>query len=472
MNRMAWALLAIGLAACSSGDRNIVGPRHVAASSGAPDIARIVDLGDLSSLPAKGNLSTAASDGDFVVGELVLIEGDDFGKLPTITIGGKPAKSLARTKSGGIVTRIPTEVASGPIAVEVSHPEGRNAKTIAVKRFLAVATPKGVQFAITQADGTLALEASLSVAGATDLCFGDDGQALYLALPKEKSLQTVAVAAKGGPALLPRKYRMGAGEFVQLACRSGVPVVAALKRKSVLLYDARVSTALSELASIDLPQESVAAVLSPDGESLAVLTKDGNALLLVSIKTRRVVATVPILENETVPLLQDLVYSPAGDEIWVISGNSSESLVAGTRPTILHRVAVHGISLSRVGSATIGAATRPQHLTASQREAVMAAATIRSTAKKATLLLSSAEEETSALFRIDLDGKAVALVEDAEGLSRGLVSHDQTWAYAAAWSAEGLRLISASLEGGTKDELRIGEAKPPSATAIPVSLAP
>ena len=478
MSTLRVALFALALCACGAGsDRNIVGPRHVAASSGAPDIAKVVDLGDLASLPSKGNLSAAASDGVFVVGELVLIEGDDFGKLPTIMIGGKPAKSLARTKAGGIVTRIPTEVAAGPIAIEVSHPEGRDTKTIEVSRYLAVATPDAVQLASVQADGTLALATSLAQAGIADLCFGHDGQALYLAVPGEQSLRAVAVAAKGGAALLPSKYRMGDGEFLELACRSGVPVIAALKRKTVLLYDARVPTALSELASIALPHEAVAAALSPDGESLAVLTRDTNSVLLISLKNQLVVSTLPLLGDETVPLLQDLVFAPAGDELWIVSGNSADSVVAGTRPTVLHRVAVHGISLSRTGSATIGESVGPRHLAVSQREAIMAAAAIRSTAQKATLLLTSVDDGVSRLLRCDLNGKTVAIAEGGASLSRGIVSHDQKWAYAAAWSAKGMRLMYASLTGESKRELSVPGAVPAGAGAtapktIPLSIAP
>ena len=341
-----------------------------------------------------------------------------------------------------------------------------------MKRYLAAATPSSVQLALTQPDGKLTLAARLNVQGASDLCFGHDGQALYVALAKEKSLKVIAVAAKGGPAVLPSSYRMGTGAFVELACRSGVPVVAALQRKAVLLYDARVPTALAELASIPLPDDAVAAALSPDGESLAVLTKNSNALLLLSLKTHNVVATLPLLDGETVPLLRDLVYAPAGNELWVVSGNSANSVVAGTRPTRVHRVAVHGISLSRIGSAVIGPATGPGYLAVSQREAVMAAAAIRSTASKATLLLSSVDDGASRLLRFDLDGKAVPLIEDAEGLSHSLVSHDQKWAYSAAWSEKGLRLISASLDGVTKDETEIGGGKPAGVSSIPLSLAP
>lgn len=472
-----WALVGAFQLGCGAGDgRSIVGPRHVAASSGAPDIFKVTDLGDLASLPATGNLSTRESDGDFVIGELILIEGDDFGKLPTIAIGGKPAKSIARTASGGIVTRIPTEVPAGGISVEVSHPGGRGAKNISVKRFLAASTGDTVQVAIANEDGKLADAGTLAVSNVEDLCFGHDGQALYLAIPKEKSLRAVSVAAKGGPSVI-GAFRMGAGQFVELACRADVPVLAAVHQRRIFIYDTGVPTAISEAAVVKLQDDVVAAALSPDGESLAVLTRESNSLLLISLSTATVVATLRVFENETASLLRDVVYSPTGDELWLMSGNSADSLASGTRPTQLHRISVHGISLSRIGSATIGPATRPISLSVSKREAVMAAAAIRSTAQKATLLLSTLDESSSSLLKTGLDGKAVPLIEGPYALSESVVSHDQAWAYATSWSESGSRIHALPLAAGAASELvfkATASATRRSAThsAIPLSIAP
>ncbi|MCP4444769.1 MAG: hypothetical protein GY811_05415 [Myxococcales bacterium] len=481
---LALALTLATVACSSAGDRSIVGPRSVPASGGAPDVERVVDLGDLSQLPAKGNLSTAASDGRFVVGELILVEGDDFGRLPTISIGGRPAKALARTKAGGIVSRIPTEVPSGRIAVEVSHPDGRGAKTIEVQRFLATASSKSVHLALAHEDGRLSLAQSIDVAGTEDLCFGHDGRVLYLAQPGEKRIKAVSLAARGGPALA-QSYSINGESFVELACRADVPTVAVLSRNEVTFFDSRVPSALSVSGTVALPVDSVAATLSPDGQSLAVLGSQENSLSLVSLSTQKVVATLSLMDNETVPLLRDLVFSPGGNEIWVLSGNDAGAVVAGARPTRVQRVAVHGISLSRVGDAVIGLAAVPQFLAVSQREAVMAASTIRSTASPATLLLtalsrvlpsetgSGGEQHRSSLLRFDLEGKASALVEGAYLISRALVSHNQRWAYAVAQSPKGLVLLHTSISGGTPKFLELDVPAANDRTkAIPLGIAP
>src|SRR5262245_63736026 len=85
----------------------IISSRDVGRAGGAPSVSRVRDLGNLENLPDVGSISGIETDGVFVVGEHVLIEGSDFGKLPTVLIGGRPAGVLARTNGDGIITRIP-----------------------------------------------------------------------------------------------------------------------------------------------------------------------------------------------------------------------------------------------------------------------------------------------------------------------------------------------------------------------------
>ncbi len=467
------------LGACSSvGDRAIARPRHIAESSGAPEVQQVVDLGDLTAIPSKGDVPTTASDGKFVVGELILVEGDDFGKLPTLTIGGRPAKSLARTKNGGILARIPAEVAAGPIAVEVSHPEGRHSKTIEVQRFLALAGPEAVFLAVAHADGKVNTAGSVDVQHTSDLCFGFDGRALYLGVGKERSLKVVSMAAKNAPRFV-QSYSLGKGDFVELACRPGVTTVAALDRNQVTFFDARVATALSVSGVVALSDEAIAAALSPAGDYLAVLSGAGNTLSLVSVAQGKTVSSVEVLEGETVPLLRDLVFSPSGDEIWVLSGDSATSLVAGTRPTKISRVAVKGADLTLLGAASIErtspnttSASRPGFLAVSQREAIMAAAVIRSTAERATMLLTSTMETgKSTLVRVDLEGKTSMLAEQKGMLSRALVSHDQQWAYAAMQTQAGLGIVHVPADGGTAEFLPLSKSSA-NQVAIPFAIAP
>src|SRR5688500_11417296 len=96
------------LAACGgAGARDLVDMSEVPGSSSKPRIGGIDDLGDIGLLPPRGAIPQGDSDDVFMMGELVLIEGEDFGKLPSLRIGGVPVDIMARTGAGYIVARIP-----------------------------------------------------------------------------------------------------------------------------------------------------------------------------------------------------------------------------------------------------------------------------------------------------------------------------------------------------------------------------
>jgi hypothetical protein len=377
--RYLWTVLAAAAVISCGGSlsREIAEPRHIPASSGAPEVVRVVDLGDMASIPASGKVPTDRSDGVFVIGELVLVEGEDFGKLPTLHIGGRPAERMARTKSGGILARIPVEVDSGEAEVEVSHPAGRHSVKINVQRHLALADSSSIQLVSVDGKGAMLQTGALPISGAVDLDFGHDGQGLYVL--GEESLTVIATAGRGGPVVRARmsmKHRSPHG----LVTRIGVPVLALLHGAGVTLFDTRVPTAISESGRVVLPNGGRAAVFSPDGKHLAVLSAKGNALSLISLgDDAKVVARLELVEGDTVPLLQDLVFSPSGDEVWVLSGNNPESVVAGLRPTQVIVVKVEGSNLVYSRAATISMAQGPRNLVVSQRKAIMAAAAVRST---------------------------------------------------------------------------------------------
>ena len=48
-----------------------------------------------------------ASDGSAVIGETLWIRGRQFGRQPTVTLGGKVAAVVSRTGDGGILVRVP-----------------------------------------------------------------------------------------------------------------------------------------------------------------------------------------------------------------------------------------------------------------------------------------------------------------------------------------------------------------------------
>src|SRR5688572_22761753 len=138
------SLLAVALAGCGGGGfPSIISQGQVPSADGAPGVKKVTDLGDLTSIPIRGRIPSDGVDGKFVVGEYVLIEGESFGKQPTVLIGGRPVERLARTSGGGILAQIPTGVVPGKVTVEVSHPSGRGTRDIEVARLAIVSQREG-----------------------------------------------------------------------------------------------------------------------------------------------------------------------------------------------------------------------------------------------------------------------------------------------------------------------------------------
>lgn len=481
------ALLSLLLFACgASTARHIAEPRHIAENSGAPEVKRVVDLGDMSSIPARGALPTDRSDGVFVIGELVLVEGNDFGKLPTIAIGGKPAKSLARTQSGGILVRIPQEIDAGKTRVVVSHPDGKHGIDIEVRRYLALGDKTSIRMVSAMSDGSLHEQEPLPISSIVDLEFGHDGQALYAL--GTNALSVIALAAQGGPSMRARMPVKGKSPH-RLVSRIGVPVLALLQPDAVTLFDTRVPTAISVSGRVVVPGGVRAAAFSPEGGYLAVLSSQGNALSLIALgDDTSIVAKLDLMWGDTVPLVQDLVFSPAGDEIWVLSGNNTESVVAGIRPTRISIVKRESGTLRFLRAATIGLAPAPRFMAVSQRESVMAAAAVRSTSQRAAMVLSSVSAELMAdtansekiqgqLLRFDLDGNASVLAEGSSIFSEIRLSHEQSRVYAATRTlGEGRRslgLTSIALDGGKTSYLRLADDTESNLlTPLPLAIAP
>lgn len=485
MRPWAWLVLGMMIACGGSRGRDIVTDRHVPSSSGAPSITRIVDLGDQSSVPASGPISVKRSDGRFVVGELILIEGSDFGRLPTISIDGRPADSLARTRDGGIVLRVPTRVSAGSVRVTVSHPSGVAHHSITITRYAMIASSNATHM-LRVGKTAVEAEASIDTQGVVALCFSQDGQAGYIATPKTVSV--VSMAAADGPARL-QTLDVG-GAIHSLACRPGLPMLVALTTDNVVLIDTRVPTAVTKAGEVRIEGGITRAVLGPDGQHLALITSSGNELVVVDVsdvQSPSVVTKLGLFPTETVPLLQDLAFSPSGNEIWVLSGNSKQSTAAGLRPTLLTTVKRDGGKLTSDRSATIQLAQAPQFLAVSRRKTIMAAAAVRSTRQRAVMLVSSVStglvspdasaEGRGQLLRVDLDGNATVLRDTTSLYSTIVLTHDQKRVLSATriveegTSAVGLSTIS--LDGGDANELRIADDSQTDVLApIPLAIAP
>lgn len=228
--------------------------------------------------------------------------------------------------------------------------------------------------------------------------------------------------------------------------------------------DAR-TPALYEPLAVAAGGAVVAAAMAPRGAQLAVLVADGNQLIPVDISSPALPtlgAPVALLPDERVSLARELGYSPAGDELWVISGDNAESLRAGMHPTRLITVSVGagdaGFRVER--AAEIASGWAPTALAVARRESKQAAAATQTPSRRTPLvlgavargLLHGADDAQGQLVRIELDGRLALLMDEPGAVAAVALSHDASLVVAATVRAgdKGLELgvVIAALGGG------------------------
>jgi hypothetical protein len=393
MRFAAWVLVA---GCAGSGFPDIVEPNEMYSSLGAPSIDRVRDAGNVR-LPVVGSWA-GASDGVAVPGELVLIEGDNFGRLPTVSIGGRAASVLARTSGGGIVTRVPTGVPAGKVPVMVSQPKGRAQKELLVRRLSVVVHDGKVHVLEVQKDGVRPIVAPLTVPGAQTVRLSNDGAAAYV-LAGDKlvaiDLTTLRVS-----------QTMALGHAAeQLTTASDAPLLAVIGGGKLTLFTTRLASRPAPYPAIELPKELRGArspELSPDGKLLAGLQPDGNKLVTVEVQENppamRLYNVVELLPGERLPLVRDLSWASDGETLWVVSGDNARSLPA-VQPTRLTAVRIlprdtkqpdsrsELVSVWRTQNVT--GATAPLRIAVARGQPVASGTTIRLPPDKAAVFISS-----------------------------------------------------------------------------------
>jgi hypothetical protein len=406
---MRWLPLVLlaGCASTSTGAARIVLPRAVDAASGAPRVERVRDLGEPVALPREGELSLGRSDGTLTVGEYALVEGRDFGKLPTVLVGGRPARVLARTAGGGIVTQIPTGVPGGTTSVEVSHPTGKHALQIVVSRQVVVARPGATGYVLTL--GAEPKGDALGFTALGPLGVSPDGAWAYLAANDKATdrpaVMSIALAAPGGAAV----HRMTRAEIQPRHLAVGGKRLVVLASDAVQLFDLDVPGAPAAYDPFVLPEEVVkagprAAALSPDARWLAVLAGDNHVYLfdLQTPESPRPAGAVDLLPGQRLPLARSLAFDGAG-ELWVVTGDTPASAAVGHQPSRLSRVDVEKATAAL--AVEIAGAGPPVGLAPSPREALKSATTIGDTDDDLPIFVS-----TIAQGLVPLDGKATSEV--------------------------------------------------------------
>lgn len=500
-----WFAFMIALVACTAcggpGPGDIASPRQIGDASGSPTIAQVVDIGDIARLPENGALPPADTDGAFVVGELVRIDGENFGKQPTVKIGKRPAKVVARTGSGAILTRIPTGVRTGDIEVQVTHAKGTAETSIAVLRYGLVVQSGAGKVHVLSIDrrGDAQVAGVIDIPGARDVAFSSDGQLAFVAAEAKRPhatarLALIALSAAGGPRLV-HELRLSGTRASAIASAKDAGLAAIAAGGQVLLVDTRDprNPAAYRPKSVGVAGDpAIAAVaLSPDGKTLAALIPEGNLLVPVDVSRPNAPkpgTPLPLLPDDRMPLAIDLGFAPKKKRLYVLTGDNRASLAAGTHPARVLAIDTDAWTIAKQAEITgVGA---PRSLAVAGREASPGGSAIQAGDDQAPLAMTAIDRalfaqdasaaqggERSALTMPALAGPSQSLASDRGVLSDVAMSHDLRFTMASVVRTDGpsptLGVLLSPTGNGTPSFVALGEAAGKQIlNRAPVALAP
>jgi hypothetical protein len=461
------------VAACAGPREQIVEDRFdIAESSRTPNVSSIDDLGG-GDVPLQGRLALEASDGVAVIGETLWIHGTAFGRQPAVTVGGRPAAVLARTRDGGILVRVPTLTAVGTQPVVVSNEVGRGEKTVTVRRYAAVLSGDGGQLAWAELlpDGPVAAGIT-PVPGRRLLALSPDGRAAYVAETGRSAVDIVDVAANGGPKIVTH-LDLGKEPIVALAAAGRAWTVAIVRARDVELLDVTSPLHPARSAPRAFPAEVAdariaAADLSPDGKRLALASEEGNRIALLDVTAHGragVAASLAVLPDVRESVISDVAFSPVGDTLWVATGDTARSRAAGPQPTQVFAARLESaagagpVTLTLARALTLNDAQAPDRLSTGRTVPLASGSSIRLPPERATVFLAgqaraAADDAAAAaskgvVFRVGAEDAASSMLAEPGGrFGHPDLSPDGRWLLTGLVAPDGsVRLYAARADG-------------------------
>ncbi|HVZ85377.1 MAG TPA: hypothetical protein VHG72_00285, partial [Polyangia bacterium] len=457
------AVLIASLAAgCAPGYTIVDDPFDIPETMSAPDITAIADVGG-GDVPLSGELQREASDGVAVIGETLWIRGGAFGRQPTVQVGGRPAAVLARTRDGGLVVRVPTGTPPGSQPVVVSNEVGKGERPLTIRRYAAVLAPGSGQIGWSEVGAEGAIAAGATPApDARHLALSSDGRAAYVAGSQGGALDVIELPAPGAPKTVYR-LDLNGGRVLGLAAAARAPVLAVVRAGDVVLVDTSSPLHPARSAPRAFPQSvrdaRIAAVdLSPDGKLLAIATEVGNQVVILDLGPAGqtpVAGMVPIAPGTREGILCDVAFSPGGDTLWVLSGDTPRSAAVGPQPTELRAIRIGGdpqalahLEVARTVEVTEAAA--PTRLGVGRALPLASGAAIRLPPEHHAVFFAATARAGggTAVYRLGAEDAATVVLSNTGRLGRSDITPEGRWLLAPAAAPDGaVRVLAAAIDG-------------------------
>ena len=418
----------------------VVDPGDLSEASGAPRVDSISELGGSDVVLTADLPAPSAGDGTATVGEALWVHGSNFGRRPTVSVGGHPSVVLARTADGGLVTRVPPGVPVGRQSLAIATEGGTGELPITLRRLVATLAPGAGTLALLdlgaggpRAAGSVAAQGGLLQVGA-------DGRAAYV-LDAATARLTVS-SCRHKPARGRRHRWTSRANPRRRRTRGRRPRWSSPRRRTrrrcwscgtrITILDTSAALRPTRSRPRPLPAALVTAgvtgaAFAPDGRSVVVACADNRlALLDVSASGRADLrATVDVAPGARAPVIVDVAFAPDGRTVWLALGDTPRSQVAGAQPTeiVAVRIAPAGTAaplMSVARRVTIDEAARPVRVSAGRARPLQSGASIRLPPERATVFLTAFRKTGgAAVFRLGAEDHAVLALEAPANVDLG-----------------------------------------------------
>ncbi len=342
-NAITWLFPLCMVAGCAvSPTPPVIDVRDVSAAGGAPRVLRVVDLGT-GLTPRRGaQVDTRGGQGRAVIGELLYILGENFGKQPRVAIAGRGTQVLAHTEGGGVLVRVPWGIDHGAVEIEVVHDRGRGTRKLTVQR-IGLALAGGVLHPFRlEPDGAMTALDPIKLPDARLLSMSSDGSAAY-AVGGKGSVNMWVIDLTGPKPKVVDERKLGSGNALAVVSSEQRPFGAVISDEQITLFTSENATnpTFYKPQKINIPvlkKGIVAAAMGGQARTMALLLSDLNELALVDMSEPTKIgepALVKLLPGEVLSLVKDLRFSTDGGTLWVVSGDNARSVEGGMQPARL-----------------------------------------------------------------------------------------------------------------------------------------